>query len=132
MNTQETLGQRLQRLRAAANLTQAQVATAAGVPLSSLQNWEIDRREPSFRAACRLAKALGVTAEHLADTASVEEAGKAARPAGPTKRPQTPDQSTPPPVGQAQRGQPATQAGPQMPPPQRKPARRKPSRPRGG
>jgi len=88
MSNRETLGQRLQRLRAAAGLTQAQLASAAGVPLSSLQNWEIDRREPGFRAACSLAKALGVAAETLADTAPVEEAGKAPRPAGPTVRPQ--------------------------------------------
>jgi transcriptional regulator with XRE-family HTH domain len=87
MREQETLGQRLQRLRAAGGLTQGQVAEAAGVPLSSLQNWEIDRREPSLRAACRLARALGVTAEDLADTVPVEEAGRAPRPAGPTRRP---------------------------------------------
>ena len=69
-------------------MTQAQLAAAAGVPLSSLQNWEIDRREPGFRAACSLAQALGVAAETLADTAPVEEAGKAPRPAGPTVRSQ--------------------------------------------
>jgi transcriptional regulator with XRE-family HTH domain len=87
MSQSETLGQRLQRLRAAAGLTQSQVAAAAGVALSSLQNWEIDRREPAFRAACRLARALGVTAEHLAETTPVDEVGKVNRPAGPTKRP---------------------------------------------
>jgi transcriptional regulator with XRE-family HTH domain len=82
----ETLGQRVQRLRAAAGLTQAELAAAAAVPLSSLQNWEIDRREPSFRAACRLATALGVTAEYLADTAPVEGNVRASRPAGPTPK----------------------------------------------
>jgi transcriptional regulator with XRE-family HTH domain len=84
----ETLGRRLQRLRVAAGLTQSQVAEVAGVPVSSLRNWEIDRREPGLRAACRLARALGVTAEHLAETVPVEEAGgKAPRPAGPTRQP---------------------------------------------
>jgi DNA-binding XRE family transcriptional regulator len=82
----ETLGQRVQRLRAAAGITQAQLAHAAGVPVSSLQNWEIDRREPSFRAACRLAKALGVTAEYLAETVPVERRERASRPAGPTTK----------------------------------------------
>ena len=68
-------------------MTQAQLAEAAGVAVSSLRNWEIDRREPSLRAAVPLAKALGTTAEYLADTAPVEEVGgKAARPAGPTRR----------------------------------------------
>src|SRR5436190_23516501 len=82
----ETLGQRLQRLRSAAGLTQTQLAAAAGVPLASLQNWEIDRREPSFRAACRLAQALGVTAEYLAETATVETNPRETRPAGPTPK----------------------------------------------
>ncbi len=77
----------LQRLRTAAGLTQSQVAASAGVPLSSLQNWEIDRREPAFRAAVALARALGVSAETLADTLPAEQAGKVARAAGPTKRP---------------------------------------------
>jgi transcriptional regulator with XRE-family HTH domain len=82
----ETIGQRLQRLRMAAGLTQTQLAEYAGVPLSTLRGWEIDRREPGLRPAVRLAKALGVTAEVLADTVPVEEVGKAPRPAGPTKR----------------------------------------------
>lgn len=85
MNTIETLGQRLQRLRAGAGLTQAALAERAEVPTSSLQNWEIDRREPGWRAVCRLAKVLGITAEDLADTVQVDETGKVARPAGPTK-----------------------------------------------
>lgn len=82
----ETFGQRLQRLRTAAKLTQRQLAEAAGVPMSSLQNWEIDRREPGLRAAVRLAKGLGVSVEELADTVPVEEVGKVPRPAGPSKR----------------------------------------------
>ncbi|MBI1917348.1 MAG: helix-turn-helix transcriptional regulator [Planctomycetes bacterium] len=82
----ETFGRRVQRLRAAAGLTQAQLAAAAAVPLASLQNWEIDRREPSFRAACRLAQALGVAAEYLADTTPVERNARGIRPAGPTPK----------------------------------------------
>jgi transcriptional regulator with XRE-family HTH domain len=109
MSTLETLGQRLQRLRLGAGLTQAQVAAAVGVPVTTLRNWEGDRREPGFRAAVQLAKALGATVEDLADTATVEEVGRSPRPAGPTKR--TPAD---------------------LPPAQGKPARRKPPRPRGG
>jgi transcriptional regulator with XRE-family HTH domain len=86
MGTRETLGQRLQRLRLGAGLTQAQVAAAVGVPVPTLRNWEGDRREPGFRAAVQLAKALGATVEDLADTATVEEVGRSPRPAGPTKR----------------------------------------------
>jgi transcriptional regulator with XRE-family HTH domain len=96
MKSPETLGQRLQRLRTATGLTQFQVSLTAGVALSSLQNWEIDRREPGFRSACRLAKALGVTAEYLAETVPIEEAGKTARPAGPTRQPQSRAKKVPP------------------------------------
>jgi transcriptional regulator with XRE-family HTH domain len=108
MGTQETLGQRIQRLRLAAGLTQAQVAGAVGVPVPTLRNWEGDRREPGFRAAVQLARALGATVEGLADTATVEEVGRLPRPAGPTKRPAA-----------------------DLPPAQEKPKRRKP-RPRHG
>src|SRR5579871_3923035 len=90
MNTIETLGKRLQRLRAAAGMTQGQLADAAGVPVKSLQNWEIDHREPGFRAACRLAKALRVQVEDLADTTPKDEVEKTARPAGPTAKPEKP------------------------------------------
>jgi transcriptional regulator with XRE-family HTH domain len=85
MQTKETIGQKLHRLRLAAGFTQMQLAEAAGVPLSTLQGWEIDRREPGLRAAARLAKALGVSIEELADTVPVEEVGKKPRPAGPSR-----------------------------------------------
>jgi transcriptional regulator with XRE-family HTH domain len=55
------------------------------VPLKSLQNWEIDHREPGLRPAARLAKALGVPIEELADTIAKAEAEKVNRPAGPTR-----------------------------------------------
>jgi transcriptional regulator with XRE-family HTH domain len=89
-NETETLGQRLQRLRLAAGMTQAQLAEAAGVPVATLRGWEIDRREPGLRPAVQLARALGVTAEVLADTVPVEDVGKVPRPAGPSKRPAEP------------------------------------------
>jgi transcriptional regulator with XRE-family HTH domain len=86
MSKPETFGQRLQRLRAEAGLTQAQLATRAEVATSSLQNWEIERREPGFRALFRLAKVLGVPAELLADTVPIKEAEPVQRRAGPTRR----------------------------------------------
>ncbi len=86
MHTTETFGQKVARLRIGAGLTQRQLADSCAVPLSTLQNWEIDRREPNMRSAVRLAKALGVTVEELADSATVEEVGKSPRPAGPSKR----------------------------------------------
>jgi len=59
----ETFGQRLKRLRETAGLTQVQLAERASVPLTTLRNWEYDRREPLVGAAFRLARALGVSCE---------------------------------------------------------------------
>ena len=71
-------------------MTQAALAERAEVAVSSLRNWEIDYREPGFRAVCQLAKALGVAVEVLGDTLPVGEAGRTARPAGPTKLAEVP------------------------------------------
>ena len=60
------MGQRLQRLRQAAGLSQSQLARAAGVPPGSLKNWEQGRRLPQLDAACRLARAVGVSLDELA------------------------------------------------------------------
>jgi transcriptional regulator with XRE-family HTH domain len=96
MNTaRETLGQRLQRLRVQTGLTQAALAAATETSLATLRNWENDRREPGWRAACLLARALGITVEDLADTVPLGEAERVARPAGPTRRPTPPQTGEP-------------------------------------
>jgi transcriptional regulator with XRE-family HTH domain len=73
----ESFGQRLQRLRAEAGLTQERVATAAGVPVQTLRNWEHDRRQPLIGIALPLARALGVSV----DTLVGDNATAAAKPA---------------------------------------------------
>ena len=70
----ETLGQRIARLRGAANLTQEQLAARADVPVWSLRNWEHDRRRPRADAILRLARALGTTVETLLQSLSVRPA----------------------------------------------------------
>jgi transcriptional regulator with XRE-family HTH domain len=60
------MGQHLKKLRAAAGLSQSQLARAAGVPVGTLKNWEQGRREPLLGAACKLADALGVGLDDLA------------------------------------------------------------------
>lgn len=62
----ETLGQRLQRLRLAAGLTQEELASKAGVPVWSLRNWEHNHRLPGLVPTYRLARALAVPMEELA------------------------------------------------------------------
>jgi transcriptional regulator with XRE-family HTH domain len=64
--TTETMGQRLQRLRQAAGMSQPALAQAAKVPLGTLRNWEQGRRIPALDAAARLAQAMGVSLDELA------------------------------------------------------------------
>jgi transcriptional regulator with XRE-family HTH domain len=68
----ESFGQRLQRLRQAAGLSQSQLAQAAGVSFGTLRNWEYDRREPLLGAAVKLAMALGVTVGAIAGVEPVK------------------------------------------------------------
>ncbi len=60
------MGQRLQRIRQEMGMSQSQLARATRLPLSSLKNWEQDRRGLSLDAAGKLADALGVSLDELA------------------------------------------------------------------
>ena len=57
----------LRTLRQEASLSRAELARRAGVPVSTLRNWENGRGFPSMAALLRLAEALGVPAERLAE-----------------------------------------------------------------
>jgi transcriptional regulator with XRE-family HTH domain len=61
----ETTGEKLQRLRKAAGLSQSQLARLARVPVSALRNWEQDRRLPLLNSATRIASSLDVGLEQL-------------------------------------------------------------------
>lgn len=76
----ETLGQRLQRLRLAAGLTQEELAQKAEVPVWSLRNWEHDHRLPGLVPVYKLARALGVRMEELAVCAVKQERRDKAKP----------------------------------------------------
>ena len=62
-----SFGLYLRTLRGEAKLSRAELAGRAGVPVSTLRDWENDRGFPAMPAILRLAKALGVTAERLAE-----------------------------------------------------------------
>jgi transcriptional regulator with XRE-family HTH domain len=62
-----SVGQHLRRLREGAGLSRAELARKAGVPVSTLRNWEGDRGFPGLPAALRLAAALGVPVERFAE-----------------------------------------------------------------
>jgi transcriptional regulator with XRE-family HTH domain len=53
--------------REATGLSRAELARGAGVPASTLRNWEGDRGFPTLAALHGLAGALGVTVERLAE-----------------------------------------------------------------
>jgi transcriptional regulator with XRE-family HTH domain len=65
MSGKETMGQKLQRLRRAAGMSQSQLAQASDVPLGTLRNWEQDRRSPLLDTAGRVARTLGVSLDEL-------------------------------------------------------------------
>jgi transcriptional regulator with XRE-family HTH domain len=66
-----SFGQHLRTLRTAAGLSRAEAARRARVPASTLRNWENDRGFPYLAALLRLAEALGVSVERMAE--AVEE-----------------------------------------------------------
>jgi transcriptional regulator with XRE-family HTH domain len=106
---------RVRELRAAAGLTQAQLAERAGMHLHGLTKLEQGDREPAWSSVLDLARALGVDVGAFvaeqdleAPRAGAADSGKA--PPARAKRVRAPD----------------------VPPAQVKPPRRKPPRPRGG
>ena len=54
-------GEVLQRLRKEAEMSQAELAEAAGVPIGTVRNWEQNRRVPGLDTAARVASALKVS-----------------------------------------------------------------------
>ena len=60
-------GGHLRALRGEARLSRAELARRAGVPVSTLRHWENGRGFPAAPAFLRLAEALGVPAERLAE-----------------------------------------------------------------
>jgi putative transcriptional regulator len=63
----QMFGERLRQLREKAGLTQERLAEASGVNVWTIRNYEQGRREPNWRVAIQLARAIGVTVEAFAD-----------------------------------------------------------------
>jgi transcriptional regulator with XRE-family HTH domain len=62
-----SFGEHLRTLRERAGLSRAELARNAAVPASTLRNWEGDRGFPGLPLLLRLAAALGVTVEQIAE-----------------------------------------------------------------
>ena len=68
-----SFGRHMRTLREGAGLSRAELARRAGVPLSTLGNWEGNHGLPDLSALKRLAEALGVSVEKFAE--GVEDPG---------------------------------------------------------
>lgn len=65
----DTFGAKLQRLRMAKGLLQAEIAKMLGVSTVSVSHWESDRSQPRQHRMAELAKILGVSSQQLATNA---------------------------------------------------------------
>jgi transcriptional regulator with XRE-family HTH domain len=75
----ETMGQRLQRLRKEAGLSQSALARATGIPVTTIRGWEQDRRLPRIDSALKVARALGISLDKLAGDGGAVETPRLAR-----------------------------------------------------
>ena len=80
MRPQTGFATRLRALRTGAGLTQAELASRAGMHLQSLVKLERAEREPAWASVIALAKALGVSCEQF--IAEGEQAEPPQRPRG--------------------------------------------------
>jgi transcriptional regulator with XRE-family HTH domain len=62
-----TFGEKLRELRDLAGLSEAKLAELSGVSFGAVHNYSLGFRRPTFAAAVKLARALGVTCEAFAD-----------------------------------------------------------------
>jgi transcriptional regulator with XRE-family HTH domain len=83
-----SFGLHLRSLREGAGLSRSALARRAGIPAGTLRNWEGDQGFPGLPALLRLAAALGVPVERLAERVEdPAEDGPVALPERPRRRP---------------------------------------------
>jgi transcriptional regulator with XRE-family HTH domain len=68
-----TFAAKLRKLRDLAGLSEAKLAQASGVSFAALHDYGLGRRQPSFAAVLKIARALGVTCEAFADCTDTPE-----------------------------------------------------------
>jgi transcriptional regulator with XRE-family HTH domain len=71
-----SFGVKLKQLRQEVGLSQTQLASASGVPVGTIRDYEQSKRDPLLSSAQKLAEALGVSLDAFKD------AGPAAKPDG--------------------------------------------------
>jgi transcriptional regulator with XRE-family HTH domain len=90
-----TFAQRLKELRAAAGLSQAQLAQRAGLNPFGVAKLEQGVREPAFATVQALARALGVSVSKFEDTAPAESADQPGTKAPQSRKSSAADQARP-------------------------------------
>jgi DNA-binding XRE family transcriptional regulator len=75
-----TFGERQAEIRKKVAMTQEQLAQTSGISIWTLRGYEQNRREPNWKAALKVAKALGVTLEAFADCTSLGDEDVAENP----------------------------------------------------
>ncbi|MBL8798736.1 MAG: helix-turn-helix transcriptional regulator [Planctomycetia bacterium] len=77
-----TFADKLKALRVEKDLTQEQLAEAAGIPIGTLRDYEQGKRraDPALSTAVKLARALGVSVEAFAECVEAEHEKPARRP----------------------------------------------------
>jgi transcriptional regulator with XRE-family HTH domain len=81
----------LRDLRKRSGLTQEELATKAGVPVTSLRGHEQGQRVPSWASIVKLAKALGISTDVFANCDEVQEEQAESHPPAPRGRPRKAD-----------------------------------------
>ncbi len=61
----DTFGNRLKKLRCAANIQQSQLGKLLGVSRSTIHNYENDQRQPEYSILVRLADVFHVSTDYL-------------------------------------------------------------------
>jgi len=84
----DTIGTRIRRLREAKNLTQGDLAKAAGVSIAAVSKWEKNASEPKGKSLASLSASLGIPMEYLVDgiREGVESSANDAAPSTPLHR----------------------------------------------
>jgi HTH-type transcriptional regulator/antitoxin HipB len=71
---ENAFGQRLQQLRKAAGLTQAQLAEQIGLSQNGLSQWEAGLREPGISQVAKLCEVLGVKCDAFMEAPAADVA----------------------------------------------------------
>jgi transcriptional regulator with XRE-family HTH domain len=77
-----TFAEKMRELRDAAGISEAKLAALSGLTFASVHGYGLGRRMPSFPAAVKIARALGVTCDVFADCEDVAGEPPAKKPRG--------------------------------------------------